>query len=81
MWVIALLVFVWSFTTGTTEAAGPQSVDLGTSGNFAILAKTGVSTTGTTAVVGNIGLILISRQTLKYSPMESCQRLNDFFVI
>ena len=56
MWVIALLVFVWSFTTGTTEAAGPQSVDLGTSGNFAILAKTGVSTTGTTAVVGNIGL-------------------------
>ena len=56
MWVIALLLFVWSFTTGTTEAAGPQPVGLGTSGNFVILAKTGVSTTGTTAVVGNIGL-------------------------
>ena len=26
-------------------------------------------------------LILISHQTLKYIPMESCQRLNDFFVI
>ena len=56
MWVIALLLFVWSFTTGTTEAAGPQAVGLGTSGNFVILAKTGVSTTGSTAVVGNIGL-------------------------
>ena len=56
MWVVALLLFVWSFTTGTTEAAGPQSVDLGTSGNFVILAKTGVSTTGSTAVVGDIGL-------------------------
>ena len=56
MWVIALLLFVWSFTTGTTEAAGPQPVGLGTSGNFVILAKTGVSTTGSTAVVGNIGL-------------------------
>ena len=56
MWVIALILFVWSFTTGTTEAAGPQPVDLGTSGNFVILAKTGVSTTGSTAVVGNIGL-------------------------
>ena len=56
MWVIALLLFVWSFTTGTTEAVGPQPVDLGTSGNFVILAKTGVSTTGSTAVVGNIGL-------------------------
>ncbi len=56
MWVIALLLFVWSFTTGTAEAAGPQPVDLGTSGNFVILAKTGVSTTGSTAVVGNIGL-------------------------
>ena len=26
-------------------------------------------------------LILIRHQALKYSPMESCQRLNDFFVI
>lgn len=56
VWVIALLLFVGSFTTGTTEAAGPQPVDLGTSGNFVILAKTGVSTTGSTAVVGDIGL-------------------------
>jgi hypothetical protein len=47
---------VWSFTTGTTLAAGPAPVVLGTAGNYVILAKTGVSTTGTTAVTGNIGV-------------------------
>ncbi len=47
---------VWSFTTVTTEAEGPQPVDLGTAGNFVILAKSGISTTGTTAIVGNIGI-------------------------
>lgn len=48
--------FVWSFTTGSTVAAGPAPVSLGTAGNFVILAKSGVSTTGTTSVVGDIGL-------------------------
>ncbi len=56
MWVIALLLFVWSFTTGTTEAAGPEPVVLGTAGNFVILTKTGISTTGTTSIVGDIGV-------------------------
>lgn len=37
-------------------AAGPASVDLGSAGNFTILAKTGISTTGTTKIVGNIGV-------------------------
>lgn len=47
---------IWTFTTGSTTAAGPDPVTLGTAGNFAILAKSGISTTGTTAVVGNLGL-------------------------
>jgi hypothetical protein len=46
---------VWSFTTGAASV-GPAAVNLGTAGNYVILAKTGVSTTGTTAVVGNIGV-------------------------
>jgi hypothetical protein len=46
--------YEWYFTTGAT-VTGRVPVDLGTAGNFAILAKTGVSTTGTTAVVGDIG--------------------------
>jgi len=47
---------VWSFTTAAAATAGPAPVNLGTAGNFVILAKTGVSTTGTTAVVGDIGV-------------------------
>ena len=47
---------IWSFTTAATSATGPAAVNLGTAGNFVILAKTGVSTTGATSVVGDIGL-------------------------
>ena len=36
--------------------AGPTPVDLGSAGDYVILAKTGISTTGTTAVTGNLGL-------------------------
>lgn len=46
----------WIFTTGATVAAGPAPVNLGTAGSFVILTKTGVSTTGTTAVTGDIGV-------------------------
>lgn len=37
-------------------AAGPSSVNLGMAGNFVILSKTGISTTGTTLVTGDIGV-------------------------
>ncbi|KAJ6583207.1 hypothetical protein B0H10DRAFT_1890208 [Mycena sp. CBHHK59/15] len=37
-------------------AAGPAPVLLGTAGNFAILAKTGVSTVPNSAVTGNVGV-------------------------
>jgi len=46
----------WSFTTVAAVSAGPQPVDLGLAGDYVILAKTGISTTGTTAVDGNLGL-------------------------
>ena len=48
--------YTWNFTTAATTANGPAIVNLGTAGNFVILAKSGVSTTGTTAVVGDVGL-------------------------
>ena len=38
------------------RAAGPAAVNLGTAGYFAILAKSGISTTGTTHVTGDIGV-------------------------
>jgi len=48
--------YVWNFTTGVNLAAGPSPVELGTSDDFAALAKTGISTTGTTAITGDIGV-------------------------
>ena len=46
----------WSFTTVATSPTGPGIVNLGTAGTYVILAKSGVSTTGVTSVVGDIGL-------------------------
>lgn len=46
----------WAFTTGESEAKGPKPVFLGTAGNYAILAKSAISTTGTTSIVGDLGL-------------------------
>ena len=42
--------------TGTGAGHGPAPVNLGTSGNYVILAKSAISTTGTTAVVGDLGV-------------------------
>jgi hypothetical protein len=48
---------VWSFTTIASLPLGPLPVDLGTAGNFAILAKSGISNTGiTTSITGDIGV-------------------------
>jgi len=39
-----------------TPLAGRAPIALGTAGNFVALAKTGISTTGTTSIVGDIGV-------------------------
>ncbi|MGC9968936.1 MAG: ice-binding family protein [Minisyncoccia bacterium] len=55
--VIVLVVsFVLSLVGQVAFAAGPAAVNLGSAGNFVILAKTGISTTGSTSIVGDIGV-------------------------
>ncbi|MBE0502309.1 MAG: DUF3494 domain-containing protein, partial [Desulfuromonadales bacterium] len=49
-------VTTYTVTVIVSSAQGPDPVNLGTAGNFVILAKSAVSTTGTTAVVGDIGV-------------------------
>lgn len=44
------------FTTGSEVSSSPAAVDLGTAGNYVILAKTGISTTGTTHITGDIAV-------------------------
>ena len=56
----AYLVFmsvlsVFVIATGAT-AAGPSPVNLRTAGSFVILTETGITTTGTTTVVGDMGV-------------------------
>ncbi|HEY2806782.1 MAG TPA: ice-binding family protein [Gemmatimonadales bacterium] len=46
----------WTFTTVASSPTGPAAVTLGTAGNYVILAKSGVSTTGATSVLGDIAL-------------------------
>ena len=45
--------YVWTFTTGTVS--GQPSVDLGTAGNFAILAGAGITNTGLSIINGDAG--------------------------
>ncbi|TSC81970.1 MAG: hypothetical protein G01um101420_753 [Parcubacteria group bacterium Gr01-1014_20] len=59
--VSILTVVAFSFVLGlvlpvATLAAGPASVNLGASGNFVILTKSGISTTGSTSITGDIGV-------------------------
>ncbi len=52
--IFAYLI-VFAFMACSVHAA-QSAVNLGTSGNFVILAKTGISTTGVTSIVGDIGV-------------------------
>ncbi len=50
-----LLVALMIPATAVSQSS-PAPVNLGTSGNFVILAKTGISTTGVTSITGDIGV-------------------------
>lgn len=51
-----LIAISLTFTTGANVSKSPQTVNLGTAGNYAILTKAGISTTGTTFIVGDIAV-------------------------
>ncbi|MDO8604304.1 MAG: ice-binding family protein [bacterium] len=53
-----------SFGITTAIAAGPAGINLGTAGDYAILSKTGISTTGTTKVVGDMGVSPIAASAI-----------------
>jgi hypothetical protein len=53
--VSTLVLSAFIFATGAS-AAGPSPVNLRTAGSFAILTETGITTTGTTTVVGDMGV-------------------------
>ena len=53
--IVLMVIAMAAFTTGAKKIT-QSPVDLGTAGDFVILAKSGISTTGTTSIVGDIGV-------------------------
>jgi len=53
---IAMMFVLTAFAVIPAKADGPAVVDLGTSEDFVVLSKTGISTTGTTDITGDIGV-------------------------
>jgi len=57
--IAALLLVAISISgcsSGSNSPNGPEAVDLGTAGNFAILAKSAISTVPASAITGDIGI-------------------------
>jgi len=57
-WIVIFVSFlVFGFTSPIAIfAASPSMVNLGTAGNFVVLSKTLITTTGTTSITGDIGV-------------------------
>jgi len=53
-----------SVLLASASALGPASVDLGTAENYAILTKSGISSTGVTSVVGDLGVSPINEAAI-----------------
>lgn len=51
-----MIIVIGFYATGPARADGPAPVSLGIAGDFVALAKTGISTTGTTQIIGDIGV-------------------------
>jgi uncharacterized repeat protein (TIGR01451 family) len=54
--IISVFLVLGVAGTAIAFAAGPAPLNLGTAGNFAILAETAITTTGATAITGDVGI-------------------------
>ncbi|MBU0685189.1 MAG: DUF3494 domain-containing protein, partial [Candidatus Thermoplasmatota archaeon] len=54
--VVSMIAVLGFYAAIPAQAAGPGAVNLGTAGDFVILSKAGITTTGTTHIVGDIGV-------------------------
>lgn len=60
----ALALTTLGFKTGEAASASPLAVELGSAANYVLLAKTGISTTGTTGILGDIAVSPAGRTAL-----------------
>src|SRR5665213_1867421 len=57
---IPSILFLASLTVASVSMAETRPVDLGAAGNYVILAKSGITSTGNTSITGNIGVYPIA---------------------
>jgi hypothetical protein len=84
MGVIALLLTAFVAAPGASQSAGPAPVNLRTAGNYVILAKSGITTTGVTSVVGDMGVSPIAAGAMTGFALvldTSCQYSTSSLVI
>ena len=68
----------WNFTTGTaTGAAGPPTINLGTAGNFAVMATSSISSSGPVIINGDVGLAPGTSQGIPPAQVNGTIHIND----
>ena len=68
----------WSFTTGTVAGgAGPATINLGTAGNFAVMATSSTSSTGPVVINGDVGLSPGTSQGIPPAQVNGTIHIND----
>jgi Ice-binding-like/Bacterial Ig-like domain len=68
----------WSFTTGSVPGgAGPATINLGSTGSFAVMATAATTSTGPTVINGDVGLHPGSSQGIPPSQVNGTIHIND----
>jgi hypothetical protein len=67
----------WNFTTSNVVSASPATINLGTAGNFAVMATSSISSTGPTLVNGDVGLHPGTSQGIPPAQVNGTIHIND----
>jgi hypothetical protein len=72
----------WMFTTGTAAGgAGPATINLGTAGNFAVMATSSITSTGPVIINGDVGLDPGTAQGIPPAQVNGTIHINDPTVV
>jgi hypothetical protein len=67
----------WSFTTSNVVSANPATINLGTAGNFAVMATASINSTGPTLINGDVGLRPGTSQGIPPAQVNGTIHIND----
>ncbi len=67
----------WSFTTGAVAGSGPATINLGSTGSFAVMATAATTSTGPTVINGDVGLHPGTSQGIPPPQVNGTIHVND----